>query len=88
MRTLDRYRGTVIARRYCLPPSLARVVLAQPHLYVGIVGENSKDPAFVRLDRIDLRNPVDRKSLDIPSTLVAKFNRILNTNQGTCTQGF
>lgn len=81
MHSLDQYRGTVVACRYCLPLSLvrpdaletlktrfydglARVVLAQPHLYVGITGENSRTPAFVRLDRLDLRNHVNWRSLE------------------------
>ena len=84
MHTLDHYRGTVIACRYCLPSSLnrpesldtlkgkfydaiARVVLVQPHLQVGLIGENSKNPAFVRLNNLDIRNHVDWKSIDDPS---------------------
>lgn len=79
--TLDHYRGTIVACRYCPPPSLtrpesletlkskfydaiARVVLAQPHLQVGLTGENSKKPAFVRLGCLDFRNHVDWKSFD------------------------
>ncbi|KAI0540914.1 alcohol acetyltransferase-domain-containing protein [Xylaria digitata] len=38
--------------------ALAHVVLAQPHLQTGIVGENSPSPAFVHLDRLDLSNHV------------------------------
>ncbi|RYP08064.1 hypothetical protein DL765_008920 [Monosporascus sp. GIB2] len=49
--------------------ALARVVLAQPHLQVGIIGENSADPAFVRLDRLDLRNHVDWRLVDDSSDL-------------------
>ena len=81
MHTLDQYRGTVVACRYCPPPSLTRpefletlkarfydaiirVVLTQPHLQVGITGENSKNLAFVRLDRLDIRNHDDWRSLD------------------------
>ncbi|KAF2249681.1 hypothetical protein BU26DRAFT_563579 [Trematosphaeria pertusa] len=48
--------------RFC--DALARVVLAQPHLQTGIIGENSKNPAFVRLDRLDLRNHVQWITLD------------------------
>ena len=86
MHTLDQYRGTVVACRYCPPPSytrpealetlksrfydsVARVVLAQPHLQVGIVGENPKSPAFVRLHRLDLRKHVYWCSLDDTSHL-------------------
>lgn len=39
--------------------AVARVVLSQPHLQVGITGQNSKSPAFVRLEQLDLRNHVD-----------------------------
>ncbi|KAF2969789.1 hypothetical protein GQX73_g3776 [Xylaria multiplex] len=38
--------------------ALAHVVLAQPHLQTGIVGENSPSPAFVHLDQLDLSNHV------------------------------
>ncbi|KAF2682253.1 hypothetical protein K458DRAFT_479054 [Lentithecium fluviatile CBS 122367] len=48
--------------RFC--DALARVVLAQPHLQIGIVGENSKNPAFVCLDRVDFRNHVQWITLD------------------------
>ncbi|KAF1963217.1 hypothetical protein CC80DRAFT_499477 [Byssothecium circinans] len=42
--------------RFCV--ALSRVVLDQPHLQIGIIGENSKNPAFVCLDRLDLRNHI------------------------------
>ncbi|KAF2268663.1 hypothetical protein CC78DRAFT_607827 [Lojkania enalia] len=61
----------ILARSESLPTlktqfcdALARVVLAQPHLQIGIIGENSKNPAFVRLDRLDLRNSVQWITLD------------------------
>ncbi|KAF2637147.1 hypothetical protein P280DRAFT_110377 [Massarina eburnea CBS 473.64] len=38
--------------------ALTRIVLAQPHLQTGITGETTKNPAFVSLDHIDLRNHV------------------------------
>ncbi|POS68926.1 hypothetical protein DHEL01_v212679 [Diaporthe helianthi] len=38
--------------------AVTRLVLSQPHLQVGITGENSKSPAFVRLEQLDLRNHV------------------------------
>lgn len=86
MHTLDQYRGTVVACRYCPPPTLtrpesletlkgkfydaiARVVLAQPVLQVGLTGENSNKPAFVRLDCLDIRNHVDWRSFDDSSHL-------------------
>lgn len=34
--------------------AIARLVLAQPHLHVGITGENSKDPVLLHLNRLDL----------------------------------
>jgi hypothetical protein len=44
--------------------ALARVVLAQPHLQTGIAKENSKNPAFVRLDHLDLRDHVQWITVD------------------------
>ena len=38
--------------------SVARVVISQPHLQVGITGEHSKNPTFVRLNHLDLRNHI------------------------------
>ncbi|KAF2868565.1 hypothetical protein BDV95DRAFT_116236 [Massariosphaeria phaeospora] len=81
MHTLDQYRGTVVACRYCPPPglanrvalatlkrsimcALARVVLDQPHLHVGITGEHSRHPAFVRLGQLDLGDHVEWRSCD------------------------
>lgn len=100
MHTLDHYRGTVVACRYCPPPSLARpealaklkagfydsiarIALAQPHLQVGITGENSKDPAFVRLDRLDLRNHVFWTSFDNSIRLETLYTEILQTQLDT-----
>jgi hypothetical protein len=73
MHTLDQYRGTLVACRYCPPTdltsldclkssvinALARVILDQPHMHVGITGEHSRHPAFVRLDQVDLRDHVE-----------------------------
>ncbi|XXG98866.1 hypothetical protein Hte_005196 [Hypoxylon texense] len=53
--------GTLKAR-FC--EAVAHVVLAQSHLQVGIVGENTKDPAFVCLDHLDFRNHVDWNTFD------------------------
>ncbi|KAI1099760.1 alcohol acetyltransferase-domain-containing protein [Jackrogersella minutella] len=44
--------------------AIAHVVLAQPHLHVGIIGENTADPQFVRLDHLDLHDHVDWRSFD------------------------
>lgn len=49
--------------------AVARVVLGQPHLQVGIADADSRNPVFVRLDRLDLRNHVDWKSLGDSSHL-------------------
>lgn len=38
--------------------ALVQVVFAQPHLHVGITGHDSKNPAFIRIDHLDLRNHV------------------------------
>lgn len=53
--------ATLKARLY---DALARVVLAQPHLHIGIIGEHSKSPAFVRLGRLDIRNHVQWVIID------------------------
>ena len=105
MHTLDQYRGTVVACRYCPPPplaasdkldvlkstvvnALAKVVLDHPHLHVGIRGEETKNPAFVRLDQLDLRNhfewracndanQLEKEYLDITQVqLDSRFDRI------------
>ncbi|KAH8722889.1 alcohol acetyltransferase-domain-containing protein [Phaeosphaeriaceae sp. PMI808] len=44
--------------------ALAQVVLQQPHLHVGITGEHSRHPAFVRLGQLDLRDHVEWRSCD------------------------
>ncbi|PSN70883.1 hypothetical protein BS50DRAFT_659723 [Corynespora cassiicola Philippines] len=86
MHTLDQYRGTVVACRYCPPPSLAnmdslvtlksslinalaRVVLDHPYLHVGITGEHSRHPAFVRIGQLDLRDHVEWRSCEDASQL-------------------
>ncbi|KAL7952217.1 hypothetical protein V8C34DRAFT_319235 [Trichoderma compactum] len=57
--------------------AIAHVVLAQPHLHVGVVGENSKDPALVRLDRLDLGNHVEWKLLDDSSYLESLYLEVI-----------
>ncbi|PVI00069.1 hypothetical protein DM02DRAFT_563595 [Periconia macrospinosa] len=96
MHTLDQYRGTTVACRYCPPSTLtrpealatlkttfyeavSRVVLGQPHLQLGITGENSKDPGFVRLEHIDLRNHVTWASVDDESRLKQLFEETMQT---------
>lgn len=63
--------GTLKARFY---EAIAHVVLAQPHLQVGIVGENTKDPAFVCLDRLDFRNHVDWNTFNDFNDLESQYS--------------
>lgn len=94
--TLDQYRGTIIACRYCPPPRLtrpeslkslkgnfydaiARIVLAQPHLQLGITGEHSRKPAFVRFDSLDIRNHVEWRSFDSSSHLETLYQELLQS---------
>ncbi|KAF7534744.1 hypothetical protein G7054_g5971 [Neopestalotiopsis clavispora] len=44
--------------------AVASVVLAQPHLHVGITGEHTRDPGFIRLERLDLSQHVEWRSLN------------------------
>ncbi|CAG9952751.1 unnamed protein product [Clonostachys rosea f. rosea IK726] len=44
--------------------AVARVALAQPHLHVGIAGENTAKPTFVRLEALDLRNHIHWRTFD------------------------
>lgn len=39
--------------------AVARVVLKHPHLHVGVVGEHTDKPCWVRLDSIDLQNHIE-----------------------------
>jgi hypothetical protein len=57
--------------------ALTRVVIAQPHLQVGITGENSKNPTFVRLDHLDLRYHLRWITLEESSTLQQPYLEIL-----------
>jgi hypothetical protein len=49
--------------------ALERVVIAQPHLQVGIVGETSATPSFVRLPGLDLDTQVEWYTLHTNSCL-------------------
>jgi len=51
--------------------AIARVVLGQPHLQVAITGEKSKNPAFIRIDSLDLRNHISWITLDDGSDIEA-----------------
>ncbi|KAF1914791.1 alcohol acetyltransferase-domain-containing protein [Ampelomyces quisqualis] len=82
MHRFDQYRGTVVACRYYPPAglaptalknsivnALARVVLDQPHLHVGITDEETRHPAFVRLDHLSLRDHVEWLTCDDDSQI-------------------
>ncbi|ORY10489.1 hypothetical protein BCR34DRAFT_602069 [Clohesyomyces aquaticus] len=63
-RLANAHPASLAALQSTLYNAIARIVLAQPHLHVGIVGETSKHPGFVRLERLDLRNHVQWKIVD------------------------
>jgi hypothetical protein len=80
MHRLDQYRGTVVACRYHLSAdldlatlkssivnALARVVLDQPHLHVGITDDETRHPAFLRLGQLDLCDHLEWQECDDPS---------------------
>jgi hypothetical protein len=57
--------------RFC--GALTQVVLAQPHLQIGIIKENTKNPAFVRLNRLYLRDHVEWITVDDSSHLQQRY---------------
>jgi hypothetical protein len=63
--------------------ALHRTVLQHPMLQVGMVGEDSKQPAFVELDYIDLRDHWEWKNLtsadDLSSASKEIFSDLLDT---------
>ncbi|KAH6645104.1 alcohol acetyltransferase-domain-containing protein [Truncatella angustata] len=59
--------------------AIAQVVLAQPHLQTGIIGENSKNPEFVRLDRLDFRNHVKWITLESSSNLEQQYLKLMQS---------
>lgn len=59
--------------------AVTRVVLAQPLLQVGITGENSKNPFFVRLDKIDLHSHLDWRTLGDSDPLEPEYLETLQT---------
>lgn len=59
--------------------AVTRVVLSQPHLQVGITGENSKSPAFVRLEQLDLRNHVDWREVGAPDQIEQAYLEAMQT---------
>ncbi|KAI0200212.1 alcohol acetyltransferase-domain-containing protein [Astrocystis sublimbata] len=59
--------------------ALARVVLAQPHLQVGVVGENSRYPAFVRLPHLDLSKHVSWIPYHNPTHLEPQYLELMQS---------
>ncbi|KAF2733109.1 hypothetical protein EJ04DRAFT_295495 [Polyplosphaeria fusca] len=59
--------------------ALVRIVLDQPHLQVGIIGEKTKNPAFVSLDRLDLQNHVQWITLDDASHFRQRYFETIHT---------
>lgn len=59
--------------------AVARVILSQPLLQVGITGENSKSPAFVRLENLDLHNHLDWRELGNSSQLEPVYLELMQT---------
>ena len=59
--------------------ALAKVVLAQPHLQVGIVGEGSRTPTFVCVDHLDLRNHVEWITAQDAAELERVYSETLQT---------
>jgi hypothetical protein len=61
--------------RFC--DALARVGIAQPHLQVGITGESSKNPTFLRLDHLDLRSHLQLINLEASISSHQQYLKIL-----------
>ena len=60
---------TLVTLKSSVINALARVVLDQPHLHVGITDEHSRYPAFIRLGQLDLRDHVEWQSCNDASQL-------------------
>ncbi|CAH0051425.1 unnamed protein product [Clonostachys solani] len=56
--------GSLDALKARFTDAVTRVALAQPHLHVGIAGEDTAKPTFIRLEALDLRNHVHWKTFD------------------------
>ncbi|KAK7911747.1 hypothetical protein PG985_014228 [Apiospora marii] len=59
--------------------AVVRVVLAQPHLQTGVVGETSKKPKFISLKRIDLCKHIDWVQLDDSKNAEAQYLETLGS---------
>ncbi|KAF2750886.1 hypothetical protein M011DRAFT_186565 [Sporormia fimetaria CBS 119925] len=90
--TLDQYRGTIVACRYCQPQNnlqpldytklqfdeaFKRTILTQRHLLVGYQGENTPKPAFVPLKEIDLRESIQWVPCDDETERDTKYKEIM-----------
>ncbi|KAI0180925.1 alcohol acetyltransferase-domain-containing protein [Hypoxylon sp. FL1284] len=73
------HQNDLAALRGRVYDAVARVVRAQPLLQVGIVGENTKDPVFVRLDRLDLRKHVDWRSIDDSGDVESQYLALIQS---------
>ncbi|KAI1813188.1 alcohol acetyltransferase [Poronia punctata] len=73
--SLGLIRSVIVTCRYMSRPytreqleslmenALATVILAQPILGVGIAGEDTKEPTFVHIEKIDMRRMIEWKEL-------------------------
>lgn len=89
--SLGLYRCVATTCRYCLPPTLssqdpdalkavlypalAKVVVREPFLRVGIIDEDTAKPCFVQVPAIDLNNQVAFAT--IPAKTAAEFDELL-----------
>ncbi|TVY13681.1 putative alcohol acetyltransferase FCK4 [Lachnellula arida] len=69
------YRCVAITARYCtthdsgelsliIEAALAKVILEHPALCCGIINEDKNDPAYIRLDSIDVLKCIDYRTLE------------------------
>ena len=59
--------------------AVVRVVLAQPHMQTGIVGETSKKPKIIRLEKVDLCKHIDWVRLDDSRDAEAQYLETLRS---------
>ncbi|KAK7953186.1 hypothetical protein PG988_013880 [Apiospora saccharicola] len=64
--------------RFC--EAVVRVVLAQPHLQTGVVGETSRKPKFTRLERIELGKHIEWVQLDDAKHVEAQYLETLTAD--------
>ncbi|KAK8062782.1 hypothetical protein PG997_014879 [Apiospora hydei] len=70
----------IVSLKAKLYDAVVHVVLAQPHMQTGIVGETSKKPKFVRLDSFELRNHVEWISLEGSKDSEAQYLKTMQFN--------